>query len=72
MGMFGILKLVIIPVSFSKSSLPSYKKKKKKKKFVSLYRLCPPNITLLYRFCPPNITLYSWSILNKKAKKYNF
>ena len=28
MGMFGMLKLVIIPVSFSKSSLPSYQKKK--------------------------------------------
>ena len=36
MGMFGILKLVIIPVSFSKSSLPSYQKKKKKKKNSSL------------------------------------
>jgi len=36
MGMFGMLKLVIIPVSFSKSSLPSYQKKKKKNSSLSI------------------------------------
>ena len=67
MGMFCMLKLVIILVNFSKSSFPSYKKK-----IISLYRLCPRNITLLYKIFPPNIILYSWSIHSTKAKKYNF
>ena len=68
MGMFCMLKLAIILVSFSKSSLPSYQKRQ------SSLSIDFVLLILLYfiDFFPPNITLYSWSIYNKKAKKYNF
>ena len=66
--MFCMLKLAIILVSFSKSSLPSYQKRK------SSLSIDFVLLILLYfiDFFPPNITLYSWSVHSKKAKKYNF